>query len=826
MRSGPSRAALPGVLVVLMLAASVPAMGQLCGPWQLVAGDARRVLWGVAWGGGRWVAVGEGGRIVTSDDGLKWRRVAPVTTADLQSVAWGAPGFVAFSTSANGTVVSVLVSPDGDRWEERSVQPEVLLGPVAWGLGKYVMMSQDGVFTSLDGVGWVRARAPEPGLSPESVIFDGTRFVAIGTLAVGAGGLGDAMVLTSADTVTWDLRRVAYQTRLRDLAWNGTRYVAVGTWYSAGLSSARFLVSRDAISWQAAAAPQGGAPWAVVAGSGTFVALACCGSMWTSPDGLTWAHTEVPGPVVTDIATDGSLVVAVASDDAIFASEDGTSWTPHSAIDFPHMADVVWAGRRYVAVGAAGTVMLSPDGVAWETIAPITNLNLGKVLVVGTKLQAFSEDGAVFESPDGRSWRARPTLRAPSSKVAYGDGAYVGLKDGVLESSPNLVTWREHPLDDADLIDIEWTGSFFVGAGLSVDATVGKAFTSSNGESWKLVFNSGLFRYGYGALAVNANTIVILSSDVEYGGVSTDGGTSWRNTSMMSRVLGWAGSRFAAFGDFAATSWDGIEWVDSGPLGLPALVAIAGTQRHIVAVGDAIIRGECPAGGEPIYLPAAAHNSGENATKWRTDAFVANLGTTQASFTLELLQRNRENLTPASTTFTLAPGVMATYPDVVGSVFNLEGAGTLRVTPLDGEVTASERVYETTGPAAFGQHVAGLADHTAFGPGQRARLIGLSQSASASSGARTNIGVVNASAERMVATVELYRADGTLLGTRTYPLRPYQSIQQTRIFAEVTADAVPAGYAIVSTPTEGARFFAYAFLVDNVTGAPELVFPQ
>ena len=137
-----------------------------------------------------------------------------------------------------------------------------------------------------------------------------------------------------------------------------------------------------------------------------------------------------------------------------------------------------------------------------------------------------------------------------------------------------------------------------------------------------------------------------------------------------------------------------------------------------------------------------------------------------------------------------------------------------------------ERVYETTGPTTLGQHVAGIAEHAALGPGQRAVLIGLSHSASESSGRRTNIGIVNAAAIRMVGIVELYRADGTLLGRRYYTLRPYESIQRTRIFAEVTPDAVPAGYAIVSTSTEGARYFAYAFLVDNVSGAPELIFPR
>jgi hypothetical protein len=169
---------------------------------------------------------------------------------------------------------------------------------------------------------------------------------------------------------------------------------------------------------------------------------------------------------------------------------------------------------------------------------------------------------------------------------------------------------------------------------------------------------------------------------------------------------------------------------------------------------------------------------------------------------------------------------MASYFDVVASVFNFEGAGTLRVTPRQGNVIASERVYEVTGPAVLGQHVAGVAEHTALGPNQRAMLLGLAHSASETKGTRTNIGIVSACALRIQVDVELHRGDGTLLGTRSLAVRPYESIQENRIFAEVTTDELPSAYAIVSTATPGARYFAYAFLVDNVSGAPELVFPQ
>ncbi len=805
---------LPSVLAALTLATGVPAMGQVCSNWQVVAGNPNSGfrLNDVAWGGGRWVAVGEAGIILTSSDGLAWRRVSPLGGPTFGKVVWGEPGFVAL------TGAQAFTSVDGEHWQAHPLPASVYLGPVAWGRGSYVIASMQGTFSSPDGVAWTQVRGADLQLRPAAAIFDGTRFVVVGSRYRVDGFLVGGLVMTSSDAVTWDVRDATPGISLEAIAFNGTRYVASGWQVVDGFNRVVFLASSDALTWQSVSGPYAAWPPEIVAGSSGFVATG--DAVWSSPDGLSWTKGTLEGiGIQTGLATDGARFVTVGFGDVIFASDDGVSWRRRSPEDFAHLADVVWTGRGYVAVGVAGTVMVSTDGRAWETIAPITTENLARVFVVGSKLQAFTDSGAVFESADGRGWRARPALHAPSLAIAYGAGAWVSLAGSGVYRSVDLMTWQETTVENMDPARVVWAGSRFVVGG------IWSIFTSPDGTTWKEVGAPSELSHGFVVLDGNASTI-LLYTEIGASFASTDGGETWQ---YIPETGNWAGSRFVNLGNAAwpvQTSWDGFHWVDSGPTGMPTFWGVAGTQREIVAVGDSIIRGECPAGGEPVYLPAAAHNSGENSTRWQTDAFVANLGPTQASFTLELLQRNRENLTPASTTFTLAPGVMATYPDVVGSVFNLEGAGTLRVTPLDGEVTASERVYETTGPTAFGQHVAGLAEHTALGPGQRAKLIGLSQSGNGLTGARTNIGVVNAGAVAMVATVELYRADGTLLGTRTYPLRPYQSIQQTRIFAEVTADAVPAGYAIVSTPTEGARFFAYAFLVDNVTGAPELVFPQ
>ena len=89
-----------------------------------------------------------------------------------------------------------------------------------------------------------------------------------------------------------------------------------------------------------------------------------------------------------------------------------------------------------------------------------------------------------------------------------------------------------------------------------------------------------------------------------------------------------------------------------------------------------------------------------------------------------------------------------------------------------------------------------------------------------SAGFRTNLGLVNASAVETTVTAELFRADGTRLGELSVTLRPFESVQRTEIFREVTADAVADGYVAVKTTTYGAAFFAYASVVDNRSNDP------
>jgi len=462
--------------------------------------------------------------------------------------------------------------------------------------------------------------------------------------------------------------------------------------------------------------------------------------------------------------------------------------------------------------------MLSDDGQTWEALAPITGADLAKLLRIGARLQAFTRAGEVLESADGGSWRARPELHAPSANIAYGNGVYVATEGFSVLRSRDLAAWEPVAMPPCGGPGrVIWTGTRFVIGGFEGISV------STDGSSWRFAYGSPTFRYDIWHLLGNASTIVAIT-EIGYGSVSTDGGASWRGLEVgFIAPVAWTGSRFV--GPDAA-SWDGVSWERADAGVLPYLSSLAGTEAHAVAVGDAIMWTSCAGGGEPLYLPAATHTTGYNATIWRTDLYAANLGDTFARFTLELLPRNTESLAPAAATFQLAPGVMATYTDVAGSVFAFAGGATLRVRPLEGEVTAAQRVYSVAGSTTLGQHVPALPERAALGTGMLGRLIGLSHSTSLAAGKRTNIGIVSASEHAMVASVDLFLADGTLLGRRSYALRPYESIQRNLIFNEVTPHEVTGGYAVVSTETAGARFFAYAFLVDNATGAPEMVLAQ
>lgn len=222
----------------------------------------------------------------------------------------------------------------------------------------------------------------------------------------------------------------------RDIAWNGSIFVAVG---SAGV----IITSPDGVTWTPRTSGTAynlvGVCWA--SGIGLFVA---CGSdsgglnteIRTSPDGITWTqrYTAATPPTLSGVCSNsaGTVVIAYGSAGAMFSSTNGTSWTSRtSQFSSDNILQASWNGSLFVAVGGSGKVSTSPDGITWTArtsgtanglIGVAANPSTGRCVACGAT-------GTVITSADGINWTTPGTLNNVGSgnliQVGFGDGIFI-----------------------------------------------------------------------------------------------------------------------------------------------------------------------------------------------------------------------------------------------------------------------------------------------------------------------------------------------------------------------------------------------------------------
>lgn len=107
--------------------------------WVNVTSPTTTTLNAVTYGGGRYVAVGQQGTVLTSTDGATWTSQTPATTVNLRGVAYGNGFYVAVGDSGR-----IQSSPDGADWTPRPSGTTVTLHDVAYGLGRWVTVGNGG----------------------------------------------------------------------------------------------------------------------------------------------------------------------------------------------------------------------------------------------------------------------------------------------------------------------------------------------------------------------------------------------------------------------------------------------------------------------------------------------------------------------------------------------------------------------------------------------------------------------------------------------------------------------------------------------------------
>jgi hypothetical protein len=216
---------------------------------------------------------------------------------------------------------------------------------------------------------------------------------------------------------------------------------------------------------------------------------------------------------------------------------------------------------------------------------------------------------------------------------------------------------------------------------------------------------------------------------------------------------------------------------------------------------------------------AGASVTGVGHVMWQTDLDLVNSSDRATMFTVQLLKSDQSNLSPESVSYVLAAGGSVHHIDVYDSVFGFRGTGALRILSENSHLVTTSRTSAGETNGSYGQSMPGHLSPRTVGFGEIGRLVGLSESKSNAGGFRTNLGIVNAVNGVAVVHIALYRSDGSLERKVTRYVEAFEHVQLNRVFQ----GEVDAGYAVVWTSTPGAAIYAYATVIDNLSGDPSFI---
>lgn len=401
-------------------------------------------LFGIAYGQGRFVAVGRDGAL-RSTNGLSWLPSLPGPPLnDFTAVTFGDGLFVAV-----GLAGRIFSSPDGQAWTNRGAATNRIQG-LAYGDDTYVATSFDKVLTSSEGRNWELHDVQLPAKLGVAA-FSGHRFFA---LSDGVNYNPDAVraLMTSPDGVHWAAPIVWTNTDTLSetvaLPDHGNDvYVTVGNSYDskAQLYLSFSLTSSDGTNWVKHALTDKTSLSSVAFGNGQFLALGNTGSateVLSSADGATWQQTVVlPRSGAWGGMAYGNGTFVSVGLPGLLVSQSDASWQkilpPFGGLIY----GVAYGDGMFVAAGATGVVLTSADGVSWQTRE--SGVADGLMLVAHGKAAFVASTGsAILQSleTDLSDFRlSLPALSQPGSFAAVING--LTNLNWQLQASTNLLDW-------------------------------------------------------------------------------------------------------------------------------------------------------------------------------------------------------------------------------------------------------------------------------------------------------------------------------------------------------------------------------------------------
>lgn len=316
-------------------------------------------LTAVAYGAGKYVAVGTSGTIVSSTDGVSWKQVHTGEYSTLNGITWAGDMFIVV-----GEEGVMLKSTDGENWQQvlwcdlGYAAPAYRLFDVAWSgqrivvLGYNSTISKYDCIVSKDGTKWSCFNYTKESFN--SLDYAGENFY----------GLGNSGILISPDGGNF-IKNIDPAEKLHSVASIGDLFVAVG---------------------------DSGLILPPVKGGLEFIHL---------PYGSKRATTEN----LNGITASDELFVAVGDKGTVLGSPDGVKWTKYNTGTSQNLKSIIWADNIFVGVGDNGTVITGTKKEIVITKISLNNKNLiinigeAKGLVASTS-PAEASQGLIWSSSD------------------------------------------------------------------------------------------------------------------------------------------------------------------------------------------------------------------------------------------------------------------------------------------------------------------------------------------------------------------------------------------------------------------------------------------
>ena len=257
---------------------------------------------------------------------------------------------------AVGESGTILTSNDGRSWTFTTVNTDTNFKGITYGNNIFVTVGNSGIiYTSSDGKTWTLRRT---GISDD---FSGVKYVNNTFIAVGG-----AKVWMSTNGISWDLKSSGFTSGdgVTDATFGNNLYAVV---INRASLPPPIYTSSDGNSWTARTS---GIPsqvfYGITYGNNIFVAVGSNGTILTSSDGISWtSRTSGTSSPLNGVTIGNDLFVTIGATGTILSSSDGTSWNQRTSGVTNQLKGLTFGNNIFLAVGVSGTILTSSDGISW-----------------------------------------------------------------------------------------------------------------------------------------------------------------------------------------------------------------------------------------------------------------------------------------------------------------------------------------------------------------------------------------------------------------------------------------------------------------------------